>query len=65
MNIIIKFIIILIALYLIIKLIQSFTIEHYTFYDVPDDLVKRYWQRYPLDRTVSNNHHKSIDFVRF
>jgi len=56
MNKIVKFIIILIGLYLIIKLCQSFTVEHYTFYDVPDDLVKRYWQRYPLDRTVEMNY---------
>lgn len=62
-NQIIKFIIILIGLYLIIKLIQSFTVEHFYLYDkynnvfgVPDDLVKRYWQRYPLDRTVNMNY---------
>jgi hypothetical protein len=62
MNIV-KFIIILIGLYLIIRFIQSRTVEHFylydrynNVYDVPDDLVKRYWQRYPKDRTVEMNY---------
>jgi hypothetical protein len=56
MNRIIIILIIILALYLIIKLIQTFTTERYTFYDVPDDLVKRYWQRYPQDRYVNMNY---------
>lgn len=63
MNSIGKFIIILLGLFLIIKFIHSATSEHFYLYDrynnvfgVPDDLVKRYWQRYPLDRTVEMNY---------
>ena len=63
MNIIVKFIIIAFGLFLIITFIQSQTVEHFylydrfnNVYDVPDDLVKRYWQRYPLDRTVDMNY---------
>jgi hypothetical protein len=63
MNKIVKFIIILFGLYLIIRLIKSQTCEHFylygrynNVYDVPDDLVKRHWQKYPLDRTVEMNY---------
>jgi hypothetical protein len=63
MNKIVKFIIILFGLYLIIRLIRLLSYEHFYLYDrynnvfgVPDDLVKRYWQRYPLDRTVEMNY---------
>jgi TM2 domain-containing membrane protein YozV len=61
--IIVKFIIILFGLFLIISYIKSITSEHFYLYDrynnvycLPDDLVKRYWQRYPLDRTVDMNY---------
>ena len=63
MHKIIKFIIILFGLLLIIKFIQSLTSEHFyindrynNLYGVPDDLVKRYWQRNPKDRTVEMNY---------
>ena len=63
MNSIIKFIIIGIAIYLLISLYKTLTSEHFylydtqnNVYDVPDDLVKRYWQRYPKDRTVDMNY---------
>lgn len=63
MDKIIKFIIILFGLYIIIKFIHSSTSEHFYLYDrynnlygVPDDLVKRYWQKYPKDRTVEMNY---------
>jgi hypothetical protein len=63
MDKILKFIIILFGLFLLIKFVKSFTSEHFYLYDrynnlygVPDDLVKRYWQRYPKDRTVEMNY---------
>ena len=64
MDKLIKFIIILIGILLIIKFMHSTaSSEHFYLYDkynnicgVPDDLVKRYWQRYPLDRTVEMNY---------
>jgi hypothetical protein len=63
MDKLVKFIIILIGLLMLIKFIYSATSEHFYLYDkynnvfgVPDDLVKRYWQRYPLDRTVEMNY---------
>lgn len=59
----VKFIIFLFGIMLILKFIHSLTSEHFylydkynNVYDVPGDLVKRYWQRCPLDRTVSMNY---------
>jgi len=59
---IIKIIFLLFAIFLVVGLFNGLSHEHFylyddfnNVYDLPDDLVKRYWQRYPKDRLVSMN----------